>query len=76
MEKFILSAPNLWCINNNLTKNKIYKPIITTGEVVRYPQGDILIINDIGETIEAPMFCFDELKSNRLSKIKKLFKNV
>ena len=62
--KIVLVSPNNWCLNHNLTKNKVY-------EIISYPP-HIIVRNDLGWEVEVPMMCFDTLKGIRKKKLLKL----
>jgi hypothetical protein len=62
--KIVLVSPNKYCLNHNLTKDKIY-------EIISYGP-HIIILNDLGYETEIPIHCFDTLKRVRKQKLKKI----
>jgi hypothetical protein len=69
--KIVLTSPNNWCLDNNLTKNKIYDLIIG-GDHLTAPL--FVIKNDLGYECEVPIHCFDILKRIRKLKLEKIYK--
>ena len=73
--KIVLTSPNNWCLDNNLTKDKVYEVVneikLSEGINVIYPE--MVIKNDIGRDVAIPEHCFDTLKNCRKRKLRKLY---
>lgn len=69
--KIVLTYPNNWCLNNNLTENKIYDVI---QDFNSFP--NFFILNDLNIKIKAPMQCFDTLKNTRKLKLQNIYGKI